>query len=409
MVQISSYTANQLLLGSNLNYIPRALDLANATQKKSIFLFGPRQTGKSSLITNTFDLSPNTTFNLLDSALYLALSANPSLMRQRLAAADIRNGLVIIDEVQKLPVLLDEAHLLIEQYGLRFLMTGSNARKLRHGGVNLLGGRAREIYLHPLTYGELGEQHFSLIRALNRGLIPSVYFSDDPRADLRSYAGTYLDLEIASEAKIRNISAFSRFLQVAATSNGQIINQTTIASDAKVPRKTVNDYFEILVDTLVGSYLPAWTKSVKRKAFETAKFYFFDTGIARALREATPIKEKSPDFGEAFEQYIFHELKTYIDYRCPGTPLAYWRTTSGFEVDFILGDEVAIEVKAKQDVGGRDLKGLLALAAEQKLRRYLVVSLEDQARRVGEVEILPWRQFLGLLWDGALLSQQEAI
>jgi len=391
-------------------FIHRRVNLPTLVSKKSLFFFGPRQTGKSSLIAQSLP-SETPLFNLLDHELFLELSANPSLMRQRLKSLKGAGGsLVVIDEIQKLPVLLDEVQLLIETHGYRFIMTGSSARKLRRGGTNLLGGRARELRLHPLTYGELGENHFDLIKALNRGLIPSVYFSDNPRADLRSYAGSYLDQEIASEASVRNIESFSRFLLVAAMCNGQITNHTTIGSDAKVARKTVAEYFEILRDTLIGHELPAWTKSKKRKATGTSKFYFFDVGVARSICDLPPVKEKSPDFGETFEHFIFHELRTYIDYEEAGLPLAYWRSTSGFEVDFILADEVAVEVKGKSQIGDRDLRGLRALAEERCLNRYIVVSMEDHSRITEDgIEILPWRDFLNLLWTGKLIKKREAI
>ncbi len=213
-----------------------------------------------------------------------------------------------------------------------------------------MGGRAREQFLHPFTFIELGSERFDLLKALNRGLIPAHYFSDRARADLRSYAGTYLESEIATEAIVRNIESFSRFLYVAASCNGQIINQTAIASDAKVSRKTIAEYIKILTDTLIAYELPAWAKSKKRKALETSKLYFFDVGVARAIQDLPPVKEKSADFGEAFEQYIFHELKCYVDYKNPDVTLHYWRSTTGFEVDFILDNEIAIEVKAENNL-----------------------------------------------------------
>jgi predicted AAA+ superfamily ATPase len=278
-------------------------------------------------------------------------------------------------------------------------LTGSSARKLRRGGVNLLGGRAATRTLHPFIHRELGAE-FSLTRALDRGLIPSIYFSDDHRDDLRAYAGNYLKEEIAAEALTRNVPAFSRFLEVAALCNGTMLNFSQVASDAQVPMSTVREYFHILEDTLVARSLPAWTKTAKRKAIATAKHYFFDIGVARHLQHRAGLSPRSPEFGEAFESYIFHEISTWIDYNSP-VPLGYWRSTSNFEVDFVLGERSAIEVKAKNPVGERDLRGLRALREENLLKHHVVVCLEARPRRVDGIDILPWQDFLGQLWEGA--------
>jgi uncharacterized protein len=216
-------------------------------------------------------------------------------------------------------------------------------------GVNLLGGRARSRSLHPFSWKELGA-HFDLLKALNRGLLPPVYFSDDPDDDLRAYVGTYLKEEITAEGLTRNVPAFARFLEVAAACSGKMFNKTEVANDAKVPRTTVIEYFEILKDTLIGYELPAWNRSQKRKAIETAKFYLFDVGVARALQKLPPLVPRSPDLGDALEHFVFHELRTYIDTRRPGWDLHYWRSTSQFEVDFILNGQTAIEVKATHSV-----------------------------------------------------------
>jgi len=376
--------------------IKRALNLHDLLTKKSYFLFGPRQTGKTWLIRET--LQDCKVYNLLDSGIFLKLSQSPARIRQELRPED---RIIIIDEVQKLPQLLDEVQLLMEEKGIRFLLTGSSARKLRRGGINLLGGRARVRYLHPLVYNELGDA-FDLVRALDIGLLPSIYLSDSPWEDLQSYAGIYLREEIAAEAAVRNIPAFSRFLTVAALSHGQIINQTNIASDAQVSRNLVHEYYEILKDTLLGMELPAWKKTVKRKPASTSKFYFFDSGVARFFQRRKGLQLGSTEAGEAFESYIFHELRTFLDYG-QGGDLCYWRSTSGHEVDFILNDSAAIEIKAKSNVANHDLKGLRALREETALKRYMVVSLEDTPRTVDGIEIVPWRLFLGMLWDGTLI------
>jgi len=373
-------------------YVRRALDLGALVAKKSHFLLGPRQTGKTTLLRRA--LPEARVYDLLDAGMYLALSHRPSRLAEELGPKD---KVVVIDEIQRLPELLNEVHRLIEERGVRFLLTGSSARKLRRGGVNLLGGRARTMHLHPLTCRELGAQ-FDLRRALTHGLLPSIYFSDNPRADLQAYMGSYLQQEILAEGATRNLPAFSRFLHVAALCNGTIVNFTNVANDAQVARTTIYEYFGILQDTLLLQELPAWRKTRKRKPLVSSKYYFFDVGVATALqgREARP---GTPEFGASFETYLMHELTSYRDYKS-GEPLSYWRSTSGFEVDFILGDHTAIEVKARENVTPQDLKSLRALAEEKNLKRYLCVSLEPRRRQVEGVVILPYRQFLEALWDG---------
>jgi predicted AAA+ superfamily ATPase len=372
--------------------VERLVDLPALLAKKSYFLLGPRQTGKTFLVRHT--LKTARVYDLLDNTVYLALSQNPGRMAQELGPKD---RIIVIDEIQRLPDLLNEVHRLIETRRLRFLLTGSSARKLRRGGVNLLGGRARTQFLHPLTYNELGNR-FDLHRAVERGLLPSIYFSDDPRADLASYAGSYLQQEIVAEGATRNVPAFSRFLKVAAFCNGTIVNFTNVANDAQVKRTTVYEYFEILKDTLLLYELPAWKKSKKRKPLASSKYYFFDVGVVGALQDRR-FRAGTPEFGEAVETYLMHELMSHSDYASQ-EPLSYWRSTTGFEVDFIIGDHTAIEVKAKANVSPQELKPLRALAEEKRLKRYLCVSLEPRARNVEGVSVLPIGEFLEALWAG---------
>ncbi len=380
-------------MSENIPYIKRLVDLNVLLDKKSHFLLGPRQTGKTFLIHRT--LKNVRVYDLLDSEIYLALSRNPGRISEELQPQD---RIVVIDEIQRLPELLNEVHRLIETRGIRFLLTGSSARKLRRGGINLLGGRARTKYLHPLTYKELNG-HFDLFLAIERGLIPSIYFSDDPRADLQAYAGAYLQQEILAEGATRNIPAFSRFLRVAALCNATIVNFTNVANDAQVARTTVYEYFEILKDTLILYELPAWRKSKKRKPLASSKYYFFDVGAVAVLQERE-FRAGTPEFGEAFETYLMHELKSYSDY-ISGEQLSYWRSTSGFEVDFIIGDHTALEVKAKKNLSPNDIKSLRMLAEEGKLKRYICVSMEPRMRKVDNIVILPYREFLESLWNGA--------
>lgn len=373
--------------------IARALDINKELGRKSCFLFGPRQTGKTWLIRHA--LKGVRTYNLLEHDTLLRLSRSPSVIREECAE---RGALAVIDEIQKLPSLLDEVHLLIEERGMRFLLTGSSARKLRRGGVNLLGGRAKILNLHPLCFSELKES-YELDRAANQGLLPAIYHSDDPDDDLKAYVGAYLREEVAAEGLTRNIPAFSRFLEVAARCNGKMVNFANISNDAQVARSTVQEYFQILKDTLVAHEVRAWRKSLRRKPIGTSKFYLFDTGVTRVLQNRSIINPGSPEFGGAFEHLMFHEILTYADYRRAGE-VRYWRSLSGFEVDFILGETVAVEVKAGKTVGAQDLRGLRALREEGGLKHYVLVSGEKYARTVDGIRLLPWREFLQLLWAG---------
>lgn len=380
------------IFDNNILYIERMLNLPDLLQNKSYFLFGPRQTGKTFLVHRT--LKGARIYDLLDTSVYLALSQNPGRIAQEITPQE---KIVVIDEIQRLPMLLNEVHRIIEERGIRFLLTGSSARKLRRGGVNLLGGRARTKYLHPLSYKELGDR-FELLRAVKRGLLPSIYFSEDPQSDLQAYTGLYLQQEIVAEGLTRNIPAFSRFLKVAALCNGTIVNFTNVSNDAQVARTTVYEYFEILKDTLVLHELPAWLESKKRKPLASSKYYFFDVGVVGEL-QGREFRPGTPEFGEAFETILMHELLCFRDY-ASGEALSFWRSSSGFEVDFIIGDHTAVEAKAKENLSLHDIKSLRMLAEEKKLKRYLCVCLEPRSRRIENVVILPYKQFLEALWSG---------
>ena len=376
--------------------VSRFLNAGALIENTSCLLFGPRQTGKSTLIRQ--QLGDHPVYNLLDQSLFVRLSRNPGLIREALTP---ETTTVVIDEIQKLPELLNEVHLMIEEHGIRFFLTGSSARALRRKGVNLLGGRARSWTLHPFVRAELGDR-FDLSRALEHGLLPPVYFSDAPHEDLDAYTGIYLKEEVAAEALVRNIGGFSRFLEIAALAHGEIINFSNLASDAQVPASTVREYYGILKDTLVAHEVPAFTRTSKRKAYSTAKYYLFDIGLARHLQRRRGLAPGTVEYGNAFESYIFQEIKAYCDYHRLDTP-NYWRSTSGFEVDFVFGD-IAVETKARRTVGARDTKGLRALRDEGLLARYLVVSMEPGPRTVDGIRILPWFDFLDELWGGNLIS-----
>ena len=380
----------------DIAYIPRLLPIHTLLREKSYFLLGPRQTGKTSLATAT--LKDARVYDLLESTTYINLSQNPARLEEELTPHD---RIVVIDEIQRLPQLLHEVHRLIEKKRVRFLLTGSSARGLRRSGVNLLGGRARTAYLHPFVRAELGG-HFKLEKALASGLLPSIYFSDDSRADLDAYAGTYLQQEVVAEGATRNIPAFSRFLRVAAYCNATVVNFTNVANDAQVPRTTVYEYFEILKDTLMVHELPAWTKSTKRKPLVSSKFYFFDVGVVASL-QGRRFAPGSTEYGEALETYLFQELRAHRDY-VSAQPIHFWRSASGYEVDFVLADHTAIEVKAKRVVHEQDIRSLEALADERKLKNYLCVCLESRPRTVRKVQILPYAMFLDRLWAGEFMS-----
>ena len=370
--------------------VARYLDVRAILERRSCFLFGPRQTGKSTLIRQ--QLSGHPTYNLLDQPLFIRLARNPALIREALAED---TTIVVIDEIQKMPELLNEVQLMIDERDIRFLLTGSSARSLRRKGVNLLGGRARSRALHPFVRVELGER-FDLTRALDYGLLPSIYLSDSPVEDLAAYAGDYLKEEVAAEAIVRNIGAFSRFLEVAAHSHGQMINFSNLANDAQVPASTVREYYGILKDTLIAHEVPALTDSRKRKAISTSKYYLFDIGLARHLQGRRGLAPGTSEYGAAFESFIFQEVKAFCDYHRLDTP-QYWRSKSRLEVDFVF-EGLAVETKATRHVSARDLRGLRALREEGLFTHYVLVSMEPLARLVDGIRVLPWTEFLDRLW-----------
>jgi uncharacterized protein len=377
----------------------RLLDLSALLERKSFFLFGPRATGKSFLIRQ--QLGRALVIDLLRSDVFLRLSAEPSFLEALIGDRRGPSEWIVIDEVQKIPGLLDEVHRLIESRRLRFLLTGSSARKLKRGQANLLAGRAWTARLHPLAYPEI--PHFDLMRMLRFGGLPSVVASEEPDEDLGAYARTYLQEEIQAEGLVRRLPQFSRFLVTAALTSGQMLNFAEIASDAGMPASTVREHYYLLEDTLVGHLLPAWTKSTKRKAIATAKFYFFDTGVTHTLAGTRALDRNSDLYGRSFEQWIGMELRACLDYRRRTDGLAYWRSTHEHEVNFIIGDHTAIEVKSTRRVTPRDLRGLAALAEERRFRTLLLVS-EDrvEATRNG-IRCVPWRTFVEELWSDRLL------
>ena len=383
-----------------MDYINRNVDLCKILENKSLFLFGPRQTGKSSFIKNQLMNTDVAMFwTLLDGRLRLKVLADPSILRQEVEVRNLQDCIIIIDEIQKCPELLDEVHFLIEERNIRFLLTGSSARKLRSSGVNLLGGRATQRHFHPFNFAEIGNHpNYNLSYIFEHGLLPSMFLSSDIEEDLSAYVDTYLTEEIAAEGFSRNIPNFARFLTVASMSNSQLINYTNIASDSQVPVQTVKQWFQVLEDTLLGYQVESFTNTKKRKAITTSKFYFFDIGIARALRNIPTPKENTTEFGEYFEHLICMELKSWIDYKYPRSKLTYWRSTSNMEVDFCVDEEIAIEVKSSSNVTEKHLKGLKALREEGIFKRFVVVCQEEHPRIIDGIEILPWKYFFEELW-----------
>ena len=379
-------------------FINRTLNLKQLMDKKSHFLFGPRATGKSSLIKH--DLGDQALIiDLLHSETYMRLMGNPSQIESMIALNE--KPFVVIDEIQRVPELLNEVHRLIENRHTRFLLTGSSARKLKRQGVNLLAGRARQAELFPLTWHEYSNFHLS--RYLQYGGLPMVVLSDEPEEDLDAYVHTYLEEEIKAEALVKNLPAFSRFLQLSALTSGTTLNYTSIASDAGVSSMTLREYYQILEDSFLGFSVLPWQQSIKRKAIATARFYYFDTGVKNRLAGIHAIPEQSDLFGQAFEHFIAMELRAYISYFRKKLPLCFWRTSDGHEVDFIIGDQVAIEVKSAKKISSKHLKGLRYLMEENKIEKYYLVSQDPIALKEEGIYILPWENFLKRLWDGEII------
>jgi predicted AAA+ superfamily ATPase len=381
-----------------IGLLPRVLTRDDFA-RESFFLWGPRQCGKSTLLRHLFPESP--CYDLLLAAEFRRLSARPGLLAEECAAlgwsGENQPHPIIVDEVQKLPELLDEIHALMSRFGLRFILSGSSPRKLLRGGGNLLGGRAVRLEMLPLVSAEIPDLNLDI--ALNHGLIPRHYLAHDASRMLEAYVGDYLREEVLAEALTRNLPAFQRFLEAAAFSNGRIVNFTSISREIGVAVNTVRGYFEVLVDTLVATWLPAWTKRAKRRVIQAPRFYFFDVGIVNELAHRGAMRPGSAAYGEAFEHFVFMELRAFQKYH-QGSALSYWRTASGIEVDFILGDgRVAIEVKSAEAVTRDDLKGLRAWREEQPKSRCIVVGKCPRPRLTeDQIEILPWQNFCQALW-----------
>ncbi len=371
----------------------RIIDLSDSS-RKSLFLFGPRQTGKSTLLKALYPESP--TINLLMSDQFLKYQLNPQLFREEILTQSNQRP-IIVDEIQKLPLLLDEIHYLIEDHSYRFILTGSSARKLRRETSNLLAGRALERRLFPLVTKEIGQ--YNLNKIINYGSLPAIYDSPDPEEDLFSYVGAYLKEEIQQESNIRKLGPFANFLEQAALDNSELLNFANIASDVGVSANTVKEYYQILEDTLIGTFLAPFKRTKKRKAISKAKFYFFDVGVANILAKRLNIQPKSELYGKCLEHLVYLELRAWLSYTRNRKELTFWRSVNGQEVDFLIGDDIAIEVKATSRTQSKHLKGIKALAEEVTLTHKIIISLDDKKRVMDNNFIVyPVKEFFADLW-----------
>ena len=383
----------------------RILDLT-LPRGQSAFLWGPRKTGKSTLLRQSFPRSAR--FDLLDTRLLLELTRAPWGLTERVRALSpaARANPIIIDEVQRVPPLLDEVHRMIEDDGLSFVLCGSSARKVRRGRANLLGGRAWRFLLHPLTWPEIPA--FDLLRALNRGLIPQHYDAAQYRRALSGYVDDYLKEEVFDEGLTRNVAAFSRFFDALPFCHGELLNYSNVARDCGVDSKTVREYFQILIDTLLGVFVePFRRRRTRAVILQAPKFYLFDVGVAGYLAGRRVARAAGPEFGRALEHFMLMELLAYRSYRECDFQVRFWRTKSGLECDFVLGQEgeAALEVKAGANPGPGDLRGLRAYVEEHRPRVAAVICTAAAPRQTDDgILILPWKEFLRRLWSGAVIT-----
>ncbi len=368
--------------------------IISITDNKNTFLFGVRGSGKTALLKRLF---PSALYiDLLDESLYQSYLVNIGQFYETVNAFK-NDGLVIVDEIQKMPHLLNEVHRLIESSNRRFILTGSSARKIKTRGVNLLGGRAGTKYLHPFTPEELGED-FNLDQALRYGLIPIVWSAHDRGDKLKDYAETYLKEEIKAEALVRNLPSFARFLQVAGLYHGQVVNMSAIARESQISRNFIRNFFSILEDTMLGFFLPAYYPKLRLKEQKSDKFYLVDPGLSRAFKKnfgSVSVEEK----GFLFEGLIAQLLRAYGDYNNLYESMYYWSSLEAkkTEVDFLLKrgeDLIAIEVKAKAQVSSQDYRGLKAISDLPSVKRRIVVYLGKAVRKTVEgIEIWPFDFF----------------
>lgn len=364
----------------------------------SLFLFGARKTGKSTLLCGTF---PKAMYiDLLDNEVRRLYKERPSRLYEQLDGKPA-GTLVIIDEITEVPELLNEVHRLIFKFNITFILCASSARKLKRKGYNTLGGRAFPCYLYPLVSPEIPD--FDLERAVNVGLIPQHYTTKNPQKHLAAYIDVYLREEIRAESMVRNLDSFERFLEVAAMTDGEMVNYSNIANDCNVKSVTVKEYFTILQDTLMGYMIPAYQDAEKRKTVQAPKFYYFDVGVTNYLLHRKNLVRGTVEFGHAFEHLVMQELMAYIGYRRRESKLTYWHTYTGFEVDAIIDKSLAIEIKSSENLQNRHLKGLRAFRQGHIGFRLIAVSLDPMTRKTEDnIELIFVRDFFRMLWSGEL-------
>ncbi|HTY43554.1 MAG TPA: DUF4143 domain-containing protein [Thermoanaerobaculia bacterium] len=372
--------------------------------RESFFLWGPRQTGKSSLLKALYPQARRIDLGRTEE--FVRYGEKPALLREELEETP-RDPVVVIDEIQKVPPLFDEVQWLVENRGRVFAMSGSSSRVAHQAAPALPAGRVARFDLFGLTSAEIGRA-FDLVRMLNHGYLPRHYLAESPARPLRAYIQTYIKEEVLQPGLTRNLPAFSTFLAKAALADTELVNYATVARECGVSAPTAREYYQILVDTRLGRFLPAFTRRPKRRVIGAPKFFFADVGLVNVLAGRGALTPGSELFGKAFENWIFHELTAASHYRERYHDLAYWRLASGIEVDFIVGDlRCAVEAKAASRITSDHLKGLRQLAVDQPtVRRRIVASLEPSPRVTEDgIEILPWRVFLDRLWSGELWGE----
>jgi uncharacterized protein len=375
----------------------RIFDIENQLDE-AMFLFGARQVGKSTLLQERF--KDAVYYDLLIPSVRRSFKRNPDLFREALSSKPA-GTLVIVDEIQKVPELLDLVHWLMVNRKLRFILSGSSARKLKKSGANTLGGRAQPRTLFPLVWKEVTD--FQIDRAVQNGMIPRHYLAEDATDRIEAYVKVYLDEEIRDEAAVQDIDAFERFMEVAAISDGEMLNYSNIAADCGVSAKTVKSYYQILYDTLLGYEIPAYRKVVKRQVVQAPKFYYFDVGLANYLMGRYSLRRGTDDYGHAFEHFVMQEIIAYRGYFRRREEISYWHTYNNQEVDAVIGDaKVAIEIKSGEQVKASHKKGLKAFKEEHPECRLILVSLDPITRVSGDIEIINISDFLKMLWNGEI-------
>jgi predicted AAA+ superfamily ATPase len=365
----------------------------------SIFLFGARQTGKSTTLRQQFPKSIY--IDLLDTEIKSRFSRRPVLLYEMLHDKP-ENTLVIIDEIPEVPELLNEVHRLIAERQLLFILCGSSARKLKRKGKNTLGGRALPVYLYPFVSAEVSD--WDIDRAVNYGMLPPHYLAKNPSRLLSAYIQVYLKEEIKEEALVRNLDSFQRFLEIAALTDGEMVNYNNIAQDCGVSATTVSSYFDILEDTLIGYRIPAYRKVMKRRLVQAPRFYYFDVGVANHLLHRKDLVRGTDEYGHAFEHLVIQELYAWLHYTHSEEELTFWRTYTGIEVDAVIGEaRVAIEIKSVEEIKNRHLKGLKAFGEEYPQSRRIIVSLDRINRRIGDIECFYIKDFLAQLWQAGII------